>query len=203
MKYLSIITNFEGDHIGVPATTISSLEKLKAAVKFEKAEAISVTGGDPLFEYDKHQKYFRRLLKACKEMDIPLELHTATIESEFPYGKCMRVVYHLRDFDQLGSIVRHGHEIVRVAFTVSKSWTLDLIDKIADFCAESDTIDELYFRRASDRGHCIARCCEEYLRAGDGSKWTYVERFKANPPYFINGIIHYEFSDILCKEVNA
>mgnify|MGYP002519254406 CR=1 FL=1 len=196
MKYLSIITNFEGDHIGVPTTTISSLDKLKAAVEYEKVEAISVTGGDPLFEYDKHQKYFRRLLRACREMDIPLELHTATIESEFPYGKCMRVIYHLRSVDQLESIVRHGHEGVRVVFTVDKSWTLDLIDKIANFCLKSDAIDELYFRRVSDRGHCVGRHCEEYLRAGDGTKWTYVDHFKENPPYFINGTIHYQFADI-------
>lgn len=196
MKYLSIITNFEGDHIGVPTTTISSLDKLKAAVEYEKVEAISVTGGDPLFEYDKHQKYFRRLLRACREMDIPLELHTATIESEFPYEKCMRVIYHLRSVDQLESIVRHGNEIVRVVFTVDKSWTLDSIDKIADFCLKSDAIDELYFRRNTDRGHRIGLCCDEYLLDGDGTRWTYVDRFKENPPYFINGTIHYQFADI-------
>lgn len=196
MKYLSIITNFEGAHIGVPATTISSLDKLKAAVEFEKVEAISVTGGDPLFEYEKHRKYFRRLIRTCREINIPIELHTATIESEFPYEKCMRVVYHLHDVDQLESIVRHGRESVRVAFTVNKSWTLDLIDKIADFCSSSDVIDELYFRRAADRGPCVSRCCEEYLREGHDKRWTYIERFKENPPYFINGTIHYQFSDI-------
>lgn len=196
MKYLSIITNFEGDHIGVPTTTISSLSKLKAAVEFEKVEAVSVTGGDPLFEYENHQKYFRRLIKACKEMDVPIELHTATINSEFPYEKCMRVVYHLRDFDQLKSIVRHGNELVRAVFTVDKSWTLDRIDKIFNFYDDSCVIDELYFRRASDRGHCVGRCVEEYLRSGDGDKWTYVEHFKENPPYFINGTIFYQFADI-------
>lgn len=197
MKYLTIITNFEGPHLGIPVTTISSLDKLKAAVEFEKVDAISVTGGDPLFEYDKHQKYFRRLIRNCREMDIPFELHTATIESEFPYGKCMRVVYHLHNAEQLESIVRHGHEGVRVTFTVNKGWTLDLIDKIADFCDSSDVIDELYFRRASDRGHSVARCCDEYLREGhENKRWTYIERFKENPPYFINGIIHYQFSDI-------
>lgn len=196
MKYLSIITNFEGAHIGVPSTTISSLDKLKAAVAFEKADAVSVTGGDPLFEYEKHQKYFRRLIRYCREMDIPIELHTATIESEFPYGKCMRVVYHLHDFEQLKNIVRHGREGIRVAFTVDKSWTLDRIDKIADFCESSDVIDELYFRRATDKGHCVGRCCDEYLREGHGKRWTYVDKFKGNPPYFINGTIHYEFSDI-------
>lgn len=196
MKYLSIITNFEGPHIGVPSTTISSLDKLKAAVAFEKVDAISVTGGDPLFEYDKHQKYFRRLLRYCREMDIPIELHTATIESEFPYGKCVRVVYHLHSFEQLASIVRHGNESIRATFTVSKSWTLDLIDKIADFCESSNVVDELYFRRATEKGHCVGRCCDEYLHEGDGKRWTYVEKFKGNPPYFINGTIHYEFSDI-------
>lgn len=196
MKYLSIITNFEGPHLGVPPTTISSLDRLKDAVKFEEAEAVSVTGGDPLFEYDKHQKYFYRLIRTCREMNIPIELHTATIESEFPYERCMRVVYHLRNFEQLEHIVRHGKEGIRATFTVDKGWTLDLIDKIADFCSESPVIDELYFRRASERGHCVARCCEDYLREGDGKRWIYVERFQENPPYFINGTIHYQFADI-------
>ena len=196
MKYLSIITNFEGAHLGIPSTTISSLDKLEAAVKFEEAEAISVTGGDPLFEYDKHQKYFRRLFRYCREMNIPIELHTATIESEFPYEKCMRVVYHLHNFDQLETIVRHGQEGIRVAFTVDKSWTLDHIDKIADFCDSSDVIDELYFRRATAKGYTVARCCDEYLREGHSKRWTYVDQFKENPPYFINGTIHYQFTDI-------
>lgn len=196
MKYLSIITNFEGAHIGVPSTTISSLDKLKAAVEFEKVDAISVTGGDPLFEYEKHQKYFYRLMRACKEMDIPIELHTAYTDTEFPYGKCMRVVYHLRDFDQLANIVRHGQEGIRVTFTVDKSWTLDRIDKVAEFCESSEVINELYFRRASERGPCIALCCEEYLREGNGKSWKYIERFEENPPYFVNGTIYYSFSDI-------
>lgn len=196
MKYLSIITNFEGPHIGVPATTVSSLDKLKAAVEFEKAEAVCVTGGDPLFEYDKHQKYFRRLIRYCRDMSIPIELHTATIESEFPYEKCMRVVYHVRDFEQLKTISRHGRECVRVIFTVNKSWTLDHIDKVADFCDASDVIDELYFRRVSEKGPCVALCCEEYLREGHEKRWNYIERFKENPPYFVNGTIHYQFSDI-------
>lgn len=196
MKYLNIITNFEGPHIGVPPTTLSSLEKLEAAVEFEKAEAISVTGGDPLFEYEKHQKYFRRLIRICRDNDIPIELHTAYTDTEFPYAKCMRVVYHLRDFDQLASIVRHGHEGVRVIFTVDKSWTLDRIDRIAEFCDGSDVIDELYFRRVSDKGHSVGHCCEEYLREGNGERWTYIERFEENPPYFVNGTIFYRFSDI-------
>ena len=82
------------------------------------------------------------------------------------------------------------------AFTVDKIWTLDLIDKIADYCDSSEVIDELYFRRTSDKGHSVGRCCEEYLREGHGKRWTYVEKFQENPPYFINGTIHYQFADI-------
>jgi hypothetical protein len=92
--------------------------------------------------------------------------------------------------------VRHGHEGVRVTFTVDKSWTIDHIDKIADFCSKSDVINELYFRRAIGRGHCVGRCVDEYLLSGHKDKWTYVDHFKENPPYFINGTIYYQFADI-------
>ena len=59
MKTLTIITNFEGAHVGVPVTTLSSLEMLKDAIKYEQADTIRLMGGgDPLHEIDKHQKYY-------------------------------------------------------------------------------------------------------------------------------------------------
>ena len=198
MKYLTIVTNFEGPDIGVPLTKLSSLDMLKAAVQFEKAKAVRVTGGsDPLFEYEKHQKYFQRLFRACREIDIPVELETACIESEFPYKKCSRVIYHLNDFDKLATIVRHGQEIVRVVFVVDKSCTLDLIDKVTVFCDASDIIDELHFRvKYEDKGSGLAKCCREYLSKEHDGSWRFVEKFEESPPYFVNGEIRYHWSDI-------
>lgn len=197
MKHLSIITNFEGAHIGVPSTTLSSLDKLKAAAEFEKAEAISVLGGgDPLFEYENHKKYYRRLFQACREMKLPLELHTTYVESEFPYEKCAHVTYHLHDFNQVERISRHGNEKVRVVFVVDKSCTLDLVDKVADFCESSDVIDGLCFRLRTDKSHHPQKCCYEYIRNGVGERWTYVEGPVDEAPYFVNGMIYYRFSDI-------
>lgn len=197
MKYLTIVTNFEGDHVGVPLTKLSSLDMLKAAVHFEKVKGIRITGGgEPLFEYENHQKYYQRLIRICREIDIPIELETTCVESEFPYKKCARVIYRLHDFDKLANIVRHGTESVRVIFVVDKSSTLDLIDKVISFCDESDVIDELHFRVDGDKESNIAKCCRDYLRKEHNRSWLFVEKFEESPPYFVNGEIRYSRDDI-------
>lgn len=197
MKYLTIVTNFEGPDIGVPLTKLSSLDMLKAAVQFEKADAIRVAGGgEPLFEYEKHQKYFRRLIRNCREVGVPLYLDTSCTESDFPYEKCEGVTYHIRDFDKLATIARHGKELVGVEFTVDKSCTLDLIDKVIYFCENSPIIDSLFFRADDDKKSPIARCCREYLRKEHDKQWMFIENSDVEPPYFINGEIRYYSSDI-------
>ena len=197
MKYLSIITNFEGAHVGVPFTALSSLDMLKDAVRFEKAEAVSVRGGgDPLFEYDKHKKYYERLFRICRGLKIPVEMQTKYVENEFPYERCSYVVYLVSDYDQLAKIVRHGEERIRVIFTVDKSCTLDLIDNVANYCDAAVIINSLYFKVDGDKASHIAKSCREYLRKGHGIRWGFVERFEDDPPYFINGEIRYHWSDI-------
>jgi pyruvate-formate lyase-activating enzyme len=169
---------------------------LTDAAKFEKAEAISVSGGgDPLFEYENHKKYYSRLFRICREMGLPLEMHTSIIESEFPYERCHRVVYHLHDFDQLAKIVRHRNEIVRVVFVVTKKFKPELIDKIADFVENSDVIDELSFRQMVDKDYAIRHYCHDYLTEGHQKRWWYILQDDYNS-YFVNGTIHYRFSDI-------
>ena len=195
MKHLTIVTNFEGPHIGVPLTTLSSLDKLGAAIMFEKAEIISVVGGgDPLHEYEKHTKYFERLLRVCRTKGIPLEMHTSRTDTEFPYGKCDVVVYHISDLDTLKTIKRHADEPVRVVFTARKSCTLDIIDEVAEFCDKSLDINALYFR---DSKYGVAKCVKEYLQAGvSEARWNYIEKIEMNPPFFVNGTIHYSWDDI-------
>lgn len=198
MKPLTIITNFGGADVGVPLTTLSSLEMLKDAVRFEKADVVRVMGGgDPLHEIDKHYKYYGRLFRYCRELDIPVELHTAHVDSEFPYGRCQSVTYYVRDFDTLTKITRHMREWVRVDFIVGKGCTLDLIDKVADYCQACKAIHDICFRVDADKGAHLPKGCREYLRAGDPKRWTFVEdKFEQDPPYFVNGEIRYRWSDI-------
>ena len=206
-KYLSIITNFgchfecpycivKNNGINVPTTTIKGLRMLKAAVEFIGANIVSVSGGgDPLHEYPQHKKYYRNLFKLCKEMNVPLEMHTSYIDSEFPYEKCYRVVYHCRDIKQLSKIRRHGNEKVRVVFVVTEYFTKELIDNIAEFVKNSDEIDELSFRQMVGRNYRITKYHRDYLREGHKKLWWYIEQGDYNP-YYVNGVIHYKFSEI-------
>ena len=198
MKPLTIITNFEGAHVGVPVTTLSSLEMLKDAIKYEKADTICVMGGsDPLYEIDKHQKYYGRLFRICRELDIPIELRTKYVAAEFPYGRCAKITYHISDFDTLTKICRLGRELVSVEFAVGKGCTLDLIDKVTDYYESSADIMELRFVPENlERSSHLPKNCHEYLTAGHNDQWLYVTVPTDVPPYFVNGEIRYRWSDI-------
>lgn len=213
-KYLSIITNFgchyncpycivKNNNIDVPKTTVKGLAHLKDAVDFEFANIISVSGGgDPLYEYEKHKKYYKRLFKICKDIvvcgqkGIRLEMHTSYIGGvDFPFEKCHRVVYHCNAFEQLRYLKRHCNEIVRAVFVVTKDFTPEKIDAIAEFVENSDIIDELSFRQMVDKDYRVTDYCQEYLRAGHKKKWWYIEQCDYNS-YYVNGTIYYRFSDI-------
>lgn len=206
-KYLSIITNFgchfscpycivKNNEINVPTTTIESLSKLKDAVTSEKANIISVSGGgDPLHNYPQHKSYYEKLFELCEEMNIPLEMHTSYIESEFPYEKCHRVVYHCRTFDQLANIRRHGNEIIRVVYVVTEHFTTAVINCIANHVKFSNVIDELSFRQMVDKDYRVTNYCQDYLRKGHKKSWWYIEQCDYNS-YFVNGKIYYKYSEI-------
>lgn len=206
-KYLSIITNFgchfkcpycvvKNNDIKVPFTTIESLDHLKASVESEGATIISVSGGgDPLHNYSKHRDYYNKLFALCEEMNVPLEMHTSYIDSEFPYEKCYRVVYHLRDFEQLKQINRHGNEIVRAVYVVTEDFSVRRIDSIAHYVHRSNEIDELSFRQMIDKNYQVTHYCEEYLRKWHKGPWWYIEQNDYNT-YFVNGKLYYKFSDI-------
>lgn len=206
-KCLSIITNFgchfkcpycvvKNNHIDVPPTTIKGLRFLKSAAQYEKANIISVSGGgDPLHNYPEHKKYYQRLFRLCREMKLPLEMHTSYLDSEFPYEKCKRVVYHLIDPFDILRIKRHGNEIVRVVFVVTENYTPEHIDMIAKTVADSDQVDELSFRQMIDKGYRPTNYCQDYLRDGHQKRWWYIEQNDYNP-YYVNGTIHYKFAEI-------
>lgn len=208
-KYLSIITNF-GCHfkcpycivktngINVPETTIKGLDALKDAVTFTRANIISVSGGgDPLYEYPKHKAYYKKLFELCEEMDIPLEMHTSyTNMKKFPYDKCHRVVYHLRNVFQLQEIKRHGNEIVRAVFVVTEDFNREKIFEIADYVQQHHkNIDELTFRQMVGKDYRTMNYCEDILKERHKELWWYVEQNDYNP-YYVNGDIYYKFSDI-------
>lgn len=198
MKPLTIITNFEGAHVGVPVTTLSSLDMLKDAIKYEKADVVCVMGGsDPLYEFEKHQKYYGRLFRFCREMDIPVHLTTSKVDSDFPYGRCAGVTYRVATFDQMAKIRLHGREWAKVEFIVGKGCTLDLIDKVADYYQASNDIIELRFV-PENLGHDshLPKNCHEYLTEGHNKRWLYVTVPTDMPPYFVNGEIHYSASDV-------
>ena len=196
MKRLTIITNFGEPDIGIPSTALSSLDMLKDAVRFEEATAVCLSGGgDPLYEYDKHLKYYGRLFRICRELKVPLELHTTHVDVDFPYSRFHSVTYHVRDFDTLAKIVRHGNEWVRVEFVVGKGCTLDLIDKVADYYKACGVVNDLCFRVEADKSP-LPKNCREYLRDGHQKRWVFTERFEETPPYFVNGEIRYRWSDI-------
>lgn len=206
-KYLSIITNFgchytcpycivKNNNMDIPKTRRKSLKKLKAAVEFEKANIISVSGGgDPLHNYPNSKRYYDELFRLCEEINIPLEMHTSYHKSTFPYEKCYRVVYHCHNLCQLVAIKRHGNEIVRAVFVVTEDFTEELIHNIYNYVSNSDVIDELSFRQMVDKDHRVTHYCQDYLRKFHKDRWWYIEQSDYNP-YFVNGDIYYKFSDI-------
>lgn len=139
MKYMSVITNFEchykcpycivkENNLHIPKTTLAGLDSLREALKTNRCNIISISGGgDPLHEYDKHIEWYRKFFGITqsywvnfddRKQSIPVEMHTSymTDETSFPFYDCYRVVYHANTLEQLSHIRRTGNEIVRAVF---------------------------------------------------------------------------------------
>lgn len=207
-KYMSIITNF-GCHwkcpycivrenkLTIPKTTINGLDELIDKVKENKCNIISLSGGgDPLHKYDENKDYYKKLFNIAEENNIPLEMHTSYIDSNFPMDKCCRVVYHLRDIEQLYNIKRKGNEKVRVVFVVTRSYTIgDLINITRAFECLGD-IDELSFRQMVNDNYETMEYNHQVLLWGHNKGlWHYIEQNDYNI-YYVNGNIYDKFSDI-------
>lgn len=107
---------------------------------------VSVSGGgDPLHEYEKHTDWYEKLFDILEEMGIPLEMHTSYIDSNFPMKMCRRVVYHLRNKEQLSKIFRQENEIVRVVYVVTDDMTMQDILEIAEFVKTATKLMNLVF----------------------------------------------------------
>lgn len=208
-KYLSIITNF-GCHgkcpycivrengIKVPKTTLDGLDNLIKFLKATGRNIISISGGgDPLYEYEKHVDWYRKLFKIVNPLGVPVEMHTSymTDESTFPFYDCKRVVYHPNTFEQLKHVHRTGDEIVRVVYVVTKDFTLDQIMNIAMFVDDSKEIDELCFRQLVDKGYEVTDYWQDILRLGHKKLWWYIEQCDYNL-YYAENRIYTKFSEI-------
>lgn len=209
MNYISIITNFgchykcpycivKKNNLHIPKTTLAGLDNLEKALKETRCNIISISGGgDPLYEYEKHVDWYRKLFGIVRKCHIngstysvPVEMHTSymTDETSFPFYDCFRTVYHANSIDQLSHIRRIGDEITRVVFVVTADYTIADIMDIALFVKNSSEIDELSFRQLVDDKYTEQHYLEDYLRMGHKKLWWYIEQNDYNLYYAENEV---------------
>ena len=220
-KYLSIITNF-GCHYSCPECIVrnnklkmtstsefSSYAPLHRVLIHECADCnwVSISGGgDPLFHWWDHQRWWFGFFTLCKKLKRKTELHTSyfNINNDdevllFPFDKFDRVVYHLHNVEDLDEVYRRGNEIVRVVYVVDDMMDEDEINKIADYVEASDQIDELTFRQRVDEHYKETYHLHDFLLAGHQKRWWYVTQCDYNT-YFHNGNLYTKYTDIFEKE---
>lgn len=125
-------------------------------------------------------------------------MHTSYINSrffDFHAKDCYRIVYHLNTLEQLKEIKRRVDEIVRVVYVVTPEMTKEDIDYIADFCKESDEIEELSFRQMVDSDFNPSFHLHDYLREGHKKRWWYIEQCDYNL-YYCENRIYTKFEDV-------
>jgi organic radical activating enzyme len=206
-KYLSVITNFgchyscpycivKNNHLNIPKSTIDGLDNLAKEIENNKCNWVSISGGgDPLWEHKQHIDWYKKFLNIVPS-DVKIELHTSLIDVEnAPYYLFDRVVYHLHNFEQLKTIKKFGDEIVRVVFVVTEDFTEDLINKIAVYCHNSESIDELSFRQMVDDNYKETDYCKNYLKEGHQKLWWYIEQCDYNI-YYVENKIYTEYRKI-------
>lgn len=212
-KYMSVITNFgchyrcpycivKKNNLHIPETTLAGLDNLEKVLEKNDCDIISISGGgDPLYEYEKHEDWYLKLFNITRNyrvffngyvlpVPIPVEMHTSymTDETAFPFWKCYRVVYHANSIDQLSHIRRTSNEIVRAVFVVTADYTIADIMDIALFVKNSSEIDELSFRQLVDGGYKEQHYLEDYLRMGHKKLWWYIEQNDYNLYYAENKV---------------
>lgn len=204
-KCLSILTNF-GCHfscpycvvsrcgIDIPKTTVEGLQGLEKAIVENGITRISISGGgDPFYELEKHTDWWNRLFDILDNHDIDLELHTSYLPDTFeedsmvfyPFAK---VVYHCRNIEDLFGIKRVVGQKVRVVYVVTEAATEEKIDAIATIVKYHPEIDELSFRQMVDNNFEPTHHCEDYLKAGHGDRWFYIQQGDYNLYYAENQV---------------
>ena len=151
-------------------------------------------GGDPLYNYEKNKSWFRRFFRNIPR-GVKTELHTSyTNYNGEVYAPYDRVVYHLRNIDDIDYILRENGQTVRVVFVVTEKFTPELIDRIADKVSRNPRIDELSFRQMVDGEYNTKHYCEDYLKNGHKKKWYYIEQNDYNL-YYVENKISYKYED--------
>ena len=210
-KYLSIITNFgchyscpycivKENNLKIPKTTIGGLDTVKIAFDSHNCNWVSLSGGgDPLFGIDNeyNKLWYKRLF--FQFPNTPIELHTSYIRNDIDLSKFARVVYHIRNFEDLARIKRQGNQIIRVVFVVTEDFTINYIDKIYEFVNNSTEIDELSFRQMVDNKYNTTYYCYDYLMAGHLKKWHYIEQNDYNI-YYCENKVSYRYKDFESEE---
>lgn len=206
-KYLSIITNFgchytcpycivKNNNMHIPKTTIGGLDKLVENIRKYDCNWVSVSGGgDPLYCLNEHRDWYRELM-AKVPMDVKLELHTSYIPAnEWPADQFDRIVYHCRKVKDLFKITKPRlDQKIRVVFVVTEDFTPELINDIASIVWHHPYIDELSFRQMVDTNYQTTHYCEEYLKAGHGKDWYYIEQNDYNI-YYAENEVSFKFED--------
>lgn len=197
-KYLSIITNFgchytcpycivRENNLHIPKTTLYGLRNLKEAITTNHCNWLSISGGgDPLHNWKEHEDWYKTLFSI--PIRIKKELHTSYILDDFPYGNFDRVVYHVRNIEQLNNIRKYFNQTVRVVFVVTEGFTKEFIDDIFEAVVDNYDIDELSFRQMVDSNYQTTHYCEDYLRSEHKNKWWYIEQNDYNLYYAENKV---------------
>ena len=125
-----------------------------------------------------------------------MELHTSYLDKPFiAYVMFDRVVYHLRDVNQIPVVRRMVEDQkVRVVFVVTEGFTPQIIDMIVQIVSENENIDELSFRHMVDNRYQVMHYCEEYLKDGHKKGWYYIERDDYNL-YYCDNVISTRFKN--------
>ena len=213
MKYLSIITNFgchykcpycivKNNNLKIPKTTLAGLDCLDRAIENNKCNYVSFSGGgDPLFNWKEHADWWGQALAICQLRNCYTELHTSYLD-DLPWFAVSfdRIVFHCRSIDDLSKIHRRDpFQSIRAVFVVTSDMKEEDILAIADHDENhSEEIDELSFRQMVDDHYQTKYYLHDFLKAGHGKRWYYIEQDDYNI-YYAENRVAYRYRDI-CLE---
>ena len=130
-----------------------------------------------------------------------LELHTSYIE-ENPWFAVYfdRIVFHCHSIDDLSKIQRrYPFQSTRAVFVVTSDMREEDVQAIADYVEKhSEEIDELSFRQMVDDHYQTKYYLHDFLKAGHGKQWYYIEQDDYNI-YYAENRVAYRYRDI-CLE---